>query len=270
MSPRTDSELELMRRSGRISASALKKALEKCQVGVSLLEIEQAAREEIERLGGSPSFMSVAGYQWATCLTVNDEVVHGIPRDIILKEGDKISIDVGTIYKGWHTDCAWSVIVSHPGVSETSERIQTKGSLGPTGLQNDKQKFLRVGEEALWKGISQAREGNHIDDISKAIEETIEGAGYKVVHSLVGHGVGKELHEEPEVPGFRTGQSGIPLKQGMTLAIEAIYTESTHEVQEDEDGWTIRSLDGSMGGLFEMSVIVGRENGEVLTDWRKI
>lgn len=245
---RTKDELSKMRASGRISAKALKKALGMIKSKVSIGEIEKTVMNEISSFGAKASFKSVPGYDFATCITINDEVVHGLPnRDITLKKGDKVSIDLGALYRGWHTDCAWSVLV------------------------DDKQSvFLRVGEEALWKGIAQAIDGNRIGDISAAIQETIEGAGYKVVHSLVGHGVGEELHQDPEVPGFGERGTGMVLKEGMTLAIETIYTERTHEVVQDDDGWTIRSEDGSLGGLFEMSIIVGKKKAEILTDWRRV
>lgn len=247
MRPRTEKELKLMRVSGKITASALKKSLGKVRDGVSLLELEKVAEGEILRLGGKPSFKTVPGYRWATCLTINDEVVHGIPRDIKLKMGDILGIDLGTVFRGWHTDAAWSVVVGEKAI-----------------------RFLQVGEEALWKGIDQVRAGNRIGDISEAIQKTIEGEGFFVVRSLVGHGVGKKLHEEPQVPGYGKKGTGVLLKEGMTLAIEAIYTAGTSEVKLKDDGWTIASIDGSDGGLFEMTVIVGKEKSEVLTDWRKV
>lgn len=245
--PRSKDELKLMRKSGQISAMALKKVLKSVSPGVSLLALEALAEEEILKKGGKSSFKTVDGYDFTTCLTVNNEVVHGIPRDIVLKEGDKLSIDLGAIFKGWHTDTAWSVIVG-----------------------GGKSKFLETGEEAMWDGIAQAVAGNTIGDISNAIQTKIEGAGYSVVKSLVGHGIGRELHEEPEVPGIGQKGMGLILETGMTLAIEAIYTEGRAEVATAKDGWTIVAKDGTLGGLFEMSVIVGDKKAEVLTDWRKV
>lgn len=246
---RDSQQLELMRRSGFISASALKKVLENVSVGVSLKKLNQIAEDEILRLGGGSSFKTVPGYYWTTCLTVNNEVVHGIPKDYELSAGDVLGVDLGAVYKGWHTDMAWSVVV---------------------GSQPEKVKFLRVGEEALWKAIAQAVEGNKIGDISSAIQQSIEKAGYSVVKSLAGHGVGREAHEEPEIPGYGKPKTGLELKSGMTLAVEVIYTEGRGEVFEKEDGWTIATRDSSFGGLFEMTVIVGKKKPEVITDWRKI
>lgn len=251
--PRSEEELALMRKSGKISAKALKKVIEVAKPGVTLLEIEKVAALEIRRSGGELSFATVPGYKWATCLTVNEELVHGIPRDIVLKEGDILGIDVGAVYKGWHTDCAWSVIVG----------------LDPSASpQDDKSRFLAVGEEALWKGISQAIDGKAIGDISNAIQTVIEDAGFDVSKTLIGHGVGRKLHEEPEVPGYGQKGVGLILQSGMTLAIEVIYAKGKAEAVLAEDGWTYVNKDGSWGGLFEMSVIVGKDKAEVITDWR--
>lgn len=246
---RSEEELDLMRESGRITGAALKKVLANVAAGVSGLELEAIVEQEIKSLGGEISFQTVEDYKWATCITVNDQVVHGIPSNRKLAEGDIVSIDLGTVFKGWHTDAAWSVVV---GESES-----------------EKKKFLSVGEEALWLGIKQAVDGNKIGDIAEAIQSKVEGAGYSIVRSLVGHGVGKELHEEPEVPGYGKKGTGLTLKKGMTIAIEVIYNMGGKEVVLDDDGWTISSADGSLAGLFEMSVIIGDRKAEVLTDWRK-
>lgn len=248
---KTPKELELMRISGEITAKALKKTLSRVKAGISLKELEKVAEDEIIELGGESSFKTAPNYYWTTCLTVNDEVVHGPPRQIKLQLGDKLSIDLGAVYPpdgGWHTDAAWSVIV---------------------GEQDKDSQFLKAGEEALWVGMAQAVYGNRIGDISYAIQTVIENGGFNVVRSLVGHGVGKKLHEDPEIPGFGTPGTGMILESGMTLAIEVIYTAGSGKVHQKEDGWTIASNDGSLGGLFEMSVIVGKKKAEVLTDWRK-
>ena len=255
LSPRKSSQIGLMRKSGAITAAALKAVIGAVKPGITLIELDKVAEEEILRLGGQISFKTVPGYHWATCVTINNEVVHGIPRPIELKVGDIFSVDVGAVYNGWHTDAAWSVIVGEGGkVEEISE----------------KKKFLMAGEEAMWQGINQARSGNRIGDIGAAMQKVVEGAGYSVVRSLVGHGIGRKLHEDPEVPGFGKSGKGLPLKKDMTIAIEAIYNRGTHEVILEKDGWTISSKDGSWGGLFEMTVVVGDEEAEVLTDWRKV
>lgn len=261
LSPRNPSELEWMRKSGFITASALKKVIEAVKPGIPLLELEDIAMKEILRLGAKASFKTVAGYLWATCLTVNNEVVHGIPRPIVLKEGDIVSCDVGAVLNGWHTDAAWSILVGS-GKTDPSTSSQDDFS--------EKNRFLKAGEEALWQGIAQARSGNKIGDIGAAMQKVIEGAGYSVVRSLVGHGIGRKLHEDPEIPGFGKAGKGLPLKKNMTIAIEAIYNKGGHEVILEKDGWTISTKDGSLGGLFEMTVVVKNEEAEVLTDWRKV
>lgn len=251
MNARSSYELKLMKRSGQIAAAALKKALDFIKVGVTELEVDKIAEEEIYRLGGELSYRSVPGYKFATCVTVNEEVVHGIPTERKFVAGDIVSLDLAVSYKGWHTDCAWSVLVSGQGTGDSA--------------QKEKKKFLKVGEQALWEGISNAVEGKHIGDISYVIQNRVEGEGYHVVRSLVGHGIGRNLHEEPEVPGYGKKGTGSKFVSGMTLAIEVIYGQGTKDIILGEDGWTFKTVDGSWGGLFEMTVVVGKERGGVLT-----
>lgn len=246
---RSVKELELLRGSGEITSIALKKVLANIKVGITGLELERIAADEIKKLGGDLAFPTVQGYKWASCITVNEEIVHGIPDNVQIKYGDVVSVDLGAVFKGWFTDAAWSVLV---------------------GEDNEKKRFLKVGEEALWKGIDQAIVGNRVGDISAVIQQVVEGAGFSVVRSLVGHGVGRALHEEPEVPGFGAAGQGLKLEAGMSLAIEVIYTQGLPEVILDRDGWTIISADGSLGGLYEMTVVVGKSKPEILTDWRSI
>lgn len=268
MKPRNSYELKLMRQSGQIAASALNKAIRAVKVGVTGLELDKIAEDEIYRMEGDWSYKSVPGYKHATCITINEQVVHGIPTDVKIRDGDLVSVDLAVLYKGWHTDCAWTVLVGrHP--STTSAALST-GSLG-TGKTEDrrqKEKFLRVGEEALWDGISQAIEGNRVGDISHAIQSRVEKAGFSVVRSLVGHGVGRSLHEEPEVPGYGMMGTGVRLVRGMSLALEVIYAKGDYQVVLDSDGWTYKTADGSLAGLFEMTVVVGKDKAEVLTRLR--
>jgi len=250
VSLRSPIEIANLKISGKITAMALKKAIKEVKVGMSLIELDKIAEDEILKLGGQSSFKTVPGYFWTTCLTVNEEVVHGTPRDIILNDGDVLNIDLGAVYKGWHTDAAWTVVV---------------GKSSP-----EKDKFLNVGENTLWEAISAATNGNQIGDISATIQQGVEGAGYSVVKSLSGHGVGREAHEDPIIPGFGKFKSGMFLKSGMSLAIEVIYTEGKGDLYLKDDNWTLASVDSSLGGLFEMSVIVTKGKAEVLTDWRKV
>lgn len=248
---RNSYELKLMKESGRIAACALKRAIEEIKVGVSGLEVDKAVEQEIYKQGGDLSYKTVPGYKYATCVTVNEQVVHGIPTDRKFIAGDVVSIDLAVMYKGWHTDCAWSILVSGQGTGNSE--------------QLEKTKFLKAGEQALWEGIKQAVDGNRVGDISSAIQKKVEGKGYSVVRSLVGHGVGRSLHEDPEIPGFGKVGTGPVLKTGMSLAIEVIYTAGLPEVSLEKDGWTFSSSDRSTGGLFEMTVIVGEKEPEVLT-----
>lgn len=250
---RSQKELDLMRRSGAITASALKKAIINAKAGISLAKLDKIAEAEMERLGGQSSFKTVPGYLWATCLTINDEVVHGIPRDIELNNGDVLGIDLGAVYQGWHTDASWSIIVG-----------------GEEYADAKKARFLEIGQQALWTGIKEAVAGKRIGDISNALQTVIEGGGYSVVKSLTGHGVGRSPHEAPEIPEYGKKGTGPQIEASMTLAIEAIYTEGRGDVFEKIDGWTIASRDGSLGGLFEMTVITGSKEAEVITDWRKV
>lgn len=248
---RNSYEISLMRKSGKIAGSALKKAIDSIKVGVSELEIDKIAADEIYRLGGDLSYKSVPGYKFATCITPNEQVVHGIPTDRKFVSGDLVSVDLAVEYRGWHTDCAWSVLVSGQGTGDRQ--------------QDEKKKFLKVGQEALYDGIARAVDGNRVGDISSAIQQRIEGAGYSVVRSLVGHGVGKGLHEEPEIPGYGQKGTGPILKNGMSLAIEVIYSRGKYDVILEKDGWTYSTADSSWGGLYEATVIVGKKKAEILT-----
>ena len=201
---KTKEEIAIMREGGAKLGDILQKLLNKAQSGVTLMDIEMLADQLIAAAGGEASFKTVKGYKWATCLCVNDVVVHGIPTNYVLKDSDVLTIDVGILYKGFHTDTAWTKCI---------------------GSQNeDSKKFLKTGEEALWQAIAQARGGSHVGHISQAIQRIVEGAGYGIVKTLVGHGVGRELHEAPQVPGFIKApvETTPELIPGQTIAIEVI------------------------------------------------
>lgn len=249
-------QIQEMRKSGLIAAQALRKVLKSAEAGVSLVKLDRVAEEEINRLGGESSFKTVKGYYWTTCLTVNEEVVHGVPRRIKLKRGDLLSVDLGVVYRGWYTDVAWTIVVD--GRKEEVRELKKK------------KRFLATGERALWAAVESAVVGKKIGDISWAIQQHIERGGYGVVKSLVGHGVGRSYHEPPEIPGFGRPGTGLELKERMCLALEVIYVAGNGQVYVKDDGWTIASSDGSWGGLFEMTVVVRKDKPEVLTDWRKV
>jgi methionyl aminopeptidase len=241
-----------MRKGGEKLGSILQRLFTESIIGTPLLSVEQHAWEMIREAGGSPSFMTVEGYKWATCLCVNDEVVHGVPSKYILKDGDIFTIDIGMIYGGFHVDTAWTKIIGNP-----------KGKNG-----DNKQNFLQSGQTALTHAIDQARIGKRIGHISQAIENSIEGAGYSIVKSLVGHGVGRQLHEEPQIPGFLSSSidSTPKLSEGMTIAIEVIYAQKNGAVNYDNaDGWTISTKDGSIAAVFEHTVAITEKGPFILT-----
>jgi methionyl aminopeptidase len=234
---KTKEELEIMKKGGKVANYVMEKTLEKVRPGISKQDLDILAREEIKKLGASPSFMTVSGYRWATCITVNEEVVHGVPDEYGLKEGDLVSLDLGVFWKGFHNDVARTVAIG--------------------SISEEKKDFLETGKIALEQAIKVCKVGARIGDISQTIEETIENKGYKVVHALTGHGIGRKLHEEPQIPGFRQKDQGPVLKEGMTLAIEVIYSMGRPEVcYKGNDGWTVRTKDNSLAGLFEDTVAV--------------
>jgi len=251
---KTAEELAIMRESGRILAETLREVIKHVRPGVSELELDALAEKLIREKGGEPGFQKVPGYKHATCMSTNDIVVHGIPTGYKLKEGDIIGIDCGVFYKGFHTDMA--------------ETVRVKSS--ESKIQNEEvDRFLEVGKKALEAGIKQAQLGNHVGDISKAIQDIVETHnGYSVVRSLVGHGVGQELHEEPEVPGYLIGEiEKTPLlREGMVIAVEVIYNMGGPEIVfANRDGWTLKTEDQSLAGLFERSLAITKSGPQILT-----
>ncbi len=252
---KTQAEVAIMREGGVLLTEILTILLQKVKVGVSTKKLDELAYDLIKQTGGKPSFQTVKGYRWSTCMCVNDEVVHGIPDDY-LKPGDILCIDIGLLYKGFHTDTAWTVKVSEQNLKINQAK------------EEKIDRFLKVGQEALAKAVSQAKAGYRVGHISWAIQTTIESQGYSVVKSLVGHGIGRKLHEEPQIPGFldRKIEETPLLEEGMTLAIEVIYNEGKDQVvYKNNDGWTIVTKDGSLSAVFEQTVLVGKEKPLVLT-----
>jgi methionyl aminopeptidase len=249
---KTEKEIKIMQAGGKILAEVLEEVIKNAKAGVSELELDNLAEKLILEKGGKPGFKKVDGYKYTTCISTNDVVVHGVPTNYKLKEGDEIGIDCGVYYQGYHTDMA-----------------QTKRVGSQKSQNTDKiDKFLKTGEKALWEGIRAAKSGNRIGDISKAIQSAVEGQGYSVVRSLIGHGVGKKLHEEPEIPGFLDKPiSRTPLlKEGMTIAIEVIYNMGKSDViYSGEDGWTIKTKDGSLSGLFEKTIVITKQGSKIIT-----
>jgi methionyl aminopeptidase len=251
---KTPEEIEIMRVGGKMLAEVMWEVIDFIKPGVSEREIDALADRLIMQKGGEAGFKMVDGYKYATCLSTNNVVVHGIPTDYKLREGDIIGIDCGVFYKGFNTDMSHSVRVRDP------KNKQNK--------KDEIDKFLDVGEKALNEAIKMAKPGNRIGHISKTIQEIVEGEGYSVVRSLIGHGVGKKLHEDPEIPGFLDGkiEKTAEIKPGMTIAIEIIYNMGGFEVAfYNKDGWTIGTADGSLSGLFERTVAITKNGYEVLT-----
>ena len=236
-----------MKKAGEICAKALKKVLENVHEGVTCAQLDQIANRQIASSGATPSFMTVEGYKWTICTTINEQVVHAIPTDRKLASGDIIGIDIGALYEGFHSDLAISVSV---GEVDTS-----------------RQKFLEVGKKTLKEAISRAKIGAHIGDISHTIQTGVEKAGYSVVESLTGHGVGRQLHEDPMVPGIGKQKMGPKLVQNMTIAIEIIYAAGSGNVVLESDGWTISTKDKSLAGLFEQTVAITKSGPIVLTPY---
>jgi methionyl aminopeptidase len=251
--PKTKEEITKMREGGKILGTILLELLEYSQVGIKLTDIEARANKRIDDFGAKASFATVPGYHWATCLCVNEVVVHGIPSPYVLKDGDVLTIDIGLLFKGFHTDTAWTKII---GVDTSPDK-------------DKKIKFLEVGQKALSEAIKLVKIGNHVGDISVSNQKIIEGAGYGIVKSLVGHGVGYELHEDPQIPNFARGEATntYQFRGGETIAIEPIYTmeKSGSVVYENDDGWTIASRDRSIAAVFEHSIAVTENGPLVLT-----
>jgi methionyl aminopeptidase len=234
-------DIDKMQQGGQILKEVLSKIMLLVKPGVSLANLDQSARRMILEKGAEPSFERVKNYRWTICSCVNNVVVHGIPGEYKLKAGDVVGIDCGVFFQGFHTDSAWTVYL--PG--------------GSKARNQEIRKFLNTGETALEKAIKQVKPGNYIWDISKTIQSTVESSGYSIVRTLVGHGVGRQLHEDPEVPGFVSSfREATPvLKPGMVLAIEIIYNMGSPEiVYQGNDGWTIVTKDGKISGLFEATV----------------
>lgn len=245
---KTSEQIEIMKRGGKILSETLWEVLENAKPGISEIELDLLAEDLIVKKGGEPGFKKVKGYNHTICISTNDVVVHGIPSQNKLKEGDVVGIDCGVFYGGFHTDMSETVMI---------------GSIKDQGIN----KFLKTGETALIAGIKEAVDGNHVGDISRAIQGIVEKEGYSIVRNFVGHGVGKNLHEEPEIPGFLSGSvKNTPLlKNGMVIAVEVIYNMSKGDVVIDSDGWTIRTKDGGLSGLFERTVAITSEGFQILT-----
>lgn len=239
-------EIELMRESCKILAEVHAKLGEAIKPGISTLEIDVLGEKLIRSHGCVPNFLHYNGYPASICVSVNDEVVHGIPsKDRILKEGDIVSLDAGLIYKGYHSDAA---------------RTHAVGKISAEAA-----KLIQVTRQSFFEGIKYAREGCHLYDISYVIDNYCSSFGYGVVRDLVGHGIGTKLHEEPQIPNFRQWRRGIKLRAGMTLAIEPMINMGGWQVRWLDDDWTVVTRDGSLSAHYENTVLVTQGEPEILT-----
>lgn len=239
-------EIELMRESGRLLEIVHDELAQIIKPGISTKEIDIFGEKLIRSLGGIPNFLNYGGYPASICVSVNEQVVHGIPnKHTILKEGDIVSLDAGLIYKGYHSDAA---------------RTYGVGQISP-----EAQKLIDVTRESFFEGIKYARAGNHLHDISAAIGVYAESFGYGVVRDLVGHGIGTSLHEEPQIPNFAQKRRGMRLVPGMTLAIEPMINAGRPEVDWLDDEWTVVTEDGSLSAHYENTILITEGEPEILT-----
>jgi methionyl aminopeptidase len=242
---KSQQEIEIMARAGAVVADTLALLEESIAPGVTTGELDAIAEEFIRSRGGAPTFKGYKGYPAATCLSPNTMVVHGIPGKTTMRDGDILSVDVGVTLDGFVADSAWTFAV---------------GSISP-----DAQRLLDVCRAALEAGIEQARLGNTIGDISQAVQAVTEGAGFSVIRSLVGHGVGRSMHEDPQVPNFVSSHRGPELKEGMTIAIEPMITAGAADVYIHDDEWSISTADASLAAHFEHTVAVTPDGPRILT-----
>ena len=238
-------EVEAMRQACRITAAARALAGEMVRTGVTTKQIDKAVHDYIVGQGAKPSFLNYHGFPASTCISVNSTVIHGIPGDYVLQDGDIVSVDVGAYYKGFHGDCAATF---------------------PCGtISADAQRLIEVTKQSFYEGIRFATRGHRVSDISHAIQTYVESNGFSVVRSFVGHGVGAQLHEEPEVPNFGNPGRGPRLLPGMTLAIEPMVNVGTYDVRVLKDGWTVLTADGKLSAHYENTVLITDGEPEILT-----
>ncbi len=246
MRPKSDDELAAMRESGRMLATVLEKIRREARAGMTPKDVSALAGVETARLGGIPSFKGFEGYPDIICISNNNEVQHSIPNDVPFKNGDIVNFDYGVTYRGMITDAGISVCVG--------------GSPDAAGAR-----LLKGTEEALYAGLAAVRDGARVGDISAAIEKVLRAYDLGIVRELVGHGVGHELHEPPEIPNYGRGGVGPVLRAGMTIAIEPITTLGSHKIFQAHDGWTLLTVDGSRSAQFEHTVLVTQDGCEILT-----
>ena len=238
-------EIDLMRKAGKITAAARALAGEMVKPGVTTQEIDSAVEAFIRKQGAVPSFLNYNGFPASACISVNDEVIHGIPGNRVLQEGDIVSVDVGAYMGGFHGDCA--------------------ATFACGTISEEAQKLINVTRQSFFEGIKFAREGYRVQDISAAVQAYVEGHGFSVVREYVGHGVGAHLHESPEVPNFGRSGRGPRLLRGMTLAIEPMVNAGGAAILQLRDGWTVKTQDGKQSAHYENTILITDGEPEILT-----
>ena len=243
---KSEHEIELMRRAGKITAAARALAREMVKPGVTTQQIDKAVYHFIKSQGATPSFLNYNGYPASVCVSVNDEIIHGIPGKRVLKEGDIVSVDVGAYIGGFHGDCAGTY---------------------PCGQVSDQAlDLIRVTQQSFFEGLKFAREGYRLSDISHAVQEYVESHGYNVVREYVGHGIGRRMHESPEVPNFGNPGHGPRLLRGMTIAVEPMVNAGSAAIRQMSDGWTVKTADGRNAAHYENTILITDGDPELLTD----
>jgi methionyl aminopeptidase len=242
---KTQREIEIVRNNGRILAKTLKLLEEKIRPGIKTKELDQLAEDFIKKQGAYPAFKGYRGFPASVCVSVNEEVVHGIPGERIIKEGEIVSVDVGVFKDGYYADAACTYPVGEVSI--------------------EAQRLIWVTQESLKNAIRSIKEGRFLSDVSYAIQSFVEENGFSVVRDLVGHGIGKKMHEEPQIPNFGTPGQGVMLKKGMVLAIEPMVNAGSYEIYTKDDQWTIVTRDGSLSAHFEHTVAVTENGARVLT-----
>jgi methionyl aminopeptidase len=242
---KSELEIAIMRQAGRIVATVLYILSKQVRPGMKTKELDVIAADEVERLGAKPSFKGYRGFPANLCVSVNDEVVHGIPGERILQEGDIVSLDLGATYKGFQGDGAVTV--------------------GVGGIDSKARELMETTEDALRAGIAAARPGARLGDVSAAIQSCAEGKGYSVVREYTGHGIGRDLHEEPQIPNFGLAGTGLMLEKGMTIALEPMVNAGGWRTRLGDDQWTVLTADGSLAAHFEHTIAITDGEAEVLT-----
>ena len=238
-------EIELMRRAGKITAAARALARDMVKPGVTTAQIDKAVFQFIKEQGATPSFLHYNGYPASVCVSVNDEIIHGIPGPRVLKEGDIVSVDVGAYIGGFHGDCAATYACGK--------------------ISDEAQRLIDVTRQSFFEGIAQAREGNRISDISHAVQAYVEANGFSVVREYVGHGVGRNMHEAPEIPNYGAPGHGPKLLRGMTIAVEPMVNAGTAAIRQMSDGWTVKTRDGKYAAHYENTILITADEPEILT-----